>query len=634
MVSPGKTGIREVFYVRKSRLLGAALILTVLAVLCLMAAALGEQARVVTRGGVLNLRKTPEESTALVEQIPNKSMVEVEEILDDTWAKVVYKKKTGYVKVAYLKVPSQMIGQSVYGDHGALMMRAEPDEGAALVYPVSAAAAVTVLAVEGDWALVACQGRTGYVPLNELTYQWTEPQGTAGWIDEPGVVYQDCAVTADADAASPVIASLTAGQAVTVTRIEKTVCLVVTNDCCGWAPAAAIALNGPGESAERAGSLYPLEAANLAVEALSKNYKTYTNERLYSLTAVYNGDNGGQGPLYLCGFYNDQDQYLYGALVHAETGKVVFTARYDMFMALEKTADLLPEGEMEVTLSAGSLLVGEVLDVTVKAWTLHQCQYALSLDGNPLAATEPGAHFAAAFRPRAAGEYRLAVTVTDENGVSVTREADFSVAENPETAGPSDMYSQKDGWWKDKTYRHSNLEKSGCAIFALSHALARLGFEGEETLPENLAIRYAVCLIKGEGTSNELLIKKAAKDFGFKTQTALITDEQKIVSLLRSGTLFSFSVAKGHIAMVSGISEDGTMARIVDSAPGATYERIVNVSMYYQMRGGSFRAALTLDELPGARWYLDTGEYGGLEYWMPVSYLVKRGVRMIQPIAE
>ncbi len=604
------------------------------AILCLTPPALGEPARVVTRGGVLNLRKTPEESTALVDQIPNQSMVDVEEVLDDTWAKVTYKKKTGYVKVAYLKLPSQMIGQSVYGDKGALMMRTAPDAESPLVYPVSAATAVTVEAVEGDWALVACHGRTGYVPLDQLTYQYTEPQGTAGWIDEAGVVSEDCTVTAEADEKSPVIASLTAGTDVTVTQISKGFCLVVTEDFCGWAPASVLVLTGPEATDERAGSLYPVEAVNLAGAALDKAFKTYAKERLYSLTAVYAGEESPDGPTYLCGFYNDQDQYLYAALVNAETGKVTFTAHYDQFKALEKTVELLPAGEMEVTLSADSLPVGDVLDVKVKAWTLCQCQYDLSLDGNPIATAEAGSHFDASFRPRAAGEYLLAVSVTDEKGASATQEYVFSVSENPDAGGTAHVYSQKDGWWKDKTYRHSNLEKSGCAIFALAHALERLGFAGEDTLPENLAIKYAVCLVKEEGTNNELLIKKAAKDFGFKTQTALITDEKKIVSLLKSGTLFSFSVAKGHIAMVSGVSEDGTMALIVDSAPGATYERMVNVSMYYQIRGGSYRAALTLDELPGARWYLDTGEYGGLEYWMPVSYLAKRGVRMIQPIVE
>jgi hypothetical protein len=52
------------------------------------------------------------------------------------------------------------------------------------------------------------------------------------------------------------------------------------------------------------------------------------------------------------------------------------------------------------------------------------------------------------------------------------------------------------------------------------------------------------------------------------------------------------------------------------------------------MRSGVFRAALTLDDLPGSRWYLETDEYGGLEYWLPMDYVAKRGVRLIQPIAE
>ena len=97
---------------------------------------------------------------------------------------------------------------------------------------------------------------------------------------------------------------------------------------------------------------------------------------------------------------------------------------------------------------------------------------------------------------------------------------------------------------------------------------------------------------------------------------------------------FTFSIARGHIALVCGISEDGTMARVVDSAPSATYERIVDASLYYQMRSGAFRAALTLDDLPGARWYFETDEYGGLEYYLTMDYVAKRGVRLIQPISE
>ena len=106
------------------------------------------------------------------------------------------------------------------------------------------------------------------------------------------------------------------------------------------------------------------------------------------------------------------------------------------------------------------------------------------------------------------------------------------------------------------------------------------------------------------------------------------------MKLLREGAFFTFRVARGHIAMIGGISSDGTMMRIVDSAPSATIERIIKVSMYYETRSGGFRKAVSLDEIPGARWYLDTNEWGGLEYWMPVSYGAKLGVRLIQPAGD
>ncbi len=351
-------------------------------------------------------------------------------------------------------------------------------------------------------------------------------------------------------------------------------------------------------------------------------------ENLYGIASLQ--DDG-----YYCGFFNDADQYLYGALVDAEKGTVLFTRHYERFAAPIQEDSLLPEGEIMLEQSAETLAVGDVLDLTVHAWTNHESQYTLLQNGKEILSTEKGQHFQASYRPREAGEYAVSVQVTDENGLTRSAVCSFSVDDTlPVQDGIAEVYSQKDGWWADKKYRHSNLGKSGCAIFALSHALQRLGYEGSDILPVNLATKYAYCLIPGEGTSNELLINTAAKDFGFKTQRILINDKKKIEDLIESGTLFSFSIAKGHIAMVSGISADGAMIRVVDSAPSATYERIVNASLYYQMRSGVFRAALTLDDLPGSRWYFETDEYGGLEYWLPMDYVAKRGVRLIQPITE
>jgi formate--tetrahydrofolate ligase len=55
-----------------------------------------------------------------------------------------------------------------------------------------------------------------------------------------------------------------------------------------------------------------------------------------------------------------------------------------------------------------------------------------------------------------------------------------------EVPGPETVYSQKDGWWKDKEYGRSDLDNAGCAIFALSHALLRMAWTGDDLAPENL----------------------------------------------------------------------------------------------------------------------------------------------------
>ena len=602
-------------------------------------AAWGETARVVTPKGPLNMRREMDEKSKLVDSVPNKSLVEVVET-GETWSRITYKKKTGYVKTEYLKIPANMTGKEVFPDEGTLLIRKEKSPDSEIVCPVNYGEAVTVDAVDGDWTRVHCSNGSGYVETKLLSYQYEEPQGAMEWMDQWAVIVQQCEIRRSQDTSSPVIAALEPGENVTVTLIEKEVCLLFTAEGCGYAPKSAVAILGETEMMAfqpgTDGVISRTEAVKNAEAALKKKYRSFSKERLYSVAAgkAENGETPDpQTYIYSCGFYNDQDQYLYGAIVDAHSGEVRFAGEYSGFAVLVQTPDLLPEGEVSLEVSSETAAVGEVLDIAVSAWTLHQTQYTLYKDGVQVAQSEPGTHFSAAYRPREAGNYRLTVTVTDEAGKQVTKECAFTV-EGTRLPDLAEIYSQKDGWWKDKKYRHSNLGKSGCAIFALSHALYRMGHDEDAALPENLATKYAYCLIPEEGTSNELLINTAARDFGFKTQKNLITDKKQIAGLIQDGALFSFSIAKGHIAMVSGISEDGTMIRVVDSAPGATMERIKGASPYYEKTGGVFRAALTLDDLPGIRWYFETNEYGGLEYWLPIDYVAGRGVRLIQPVGE
>lgn len=192
------------------------------------------------------------------------------------------------------------------------------------------------------------------------------------------------------------------------------------------------------------------------------------------------------------------------------------------------------------------------------------------------------------------------------------------------------LYSQSSGQWKDAPYGRSTLEVSGCAIFALSHALQYLGFEGEEITPEHLAANYSFALREG-GTINSTLVGNVGDDLGYKTRFELYESLPTIRQKLADGAVFSFAVVSGHIAMVAEQSEDGSMFRIIDSAPSATWERIKNAQLFRQEADGSFTPITSLAELEGIRYYIENGAFGSADYWLEASYVAKRGVRLIQP---
>lgn len=601
-------------------------------ILCLPLLAFGETARVVTPGGKLNMRKSNSEKSRIVVDVPNKALVEVEEI-GETWSRVVYQKKTGYVKTDYLKIPSKMIGKTVYADGGTLLLRAKPDAGAPIAGVFSCLTPVEILSVENGWVKAKAGAAEGYAQAERFSYQYEKPAGKAPWIREAAEMAAQASLQIGKDASKGSIAKLESGDKVTVTLIDGKTCLIETEKGCGYVPVSSVRLTGIEDTGERSEGVAPNEAAEAAAAALKKKYKSFRKDQLYYQVSLAKNKDGLAGPLYLCGFFTEKDQYAYCAAVKASNKAVLFTAEYAGFAAPAQEETQFPAGEVHLALSAEELHVGDVLDITVTAWTKRACQYILTKDGKQLVSTKPGAHFTAAFRPKAAGEYRLTVQVSDAKGRTSSDEKTFRVTGEKGLGALSEVYSQKDGWWDDVPYRKSTMEHSGCAVFALSHALSRMGVTVESTLPERLAKTYALCLTP-EGTNNERLITSASKDYGFKTQRKLIKEQKDIVKLLRGGAMFSFRVARGHIAMIDGVSEDGTMMRVMDSAPSATIERIVNVSMYYQTRSGSFRAARFLDDIPGARWYLDTDDYGGLAYWMPVSYGAKLGVRLIQPQAK
>lgn len=285
----------------------------------------------------------------------------------------------------------------------------------------------------------------------------------------------------------------------------------------------------------------------------------------------------------------------------------------------------------KVMLDAETVHVGDKVTIRVEFEGAKNFQYTVQEGKSTIKGTKVDKN-EVCYRPRKSGMHCITVTVWDEKGEKKTGEIFLTVEEAEKKVESKDftVYSQKDGWWLDKKYSVSNLSDSGCAIFTLSHALQLLGYEGENIRPENLAKKYGFCLVDG-GTLNETLIGRTARDFKYTTQSELIKSAGTIQTKLQNGAVFTFAIVRGHIACVAGLSEDGTKVKIVDSAPSCTLERIDGGKLYQELESGGFAVIKDLSEVPGACYFFETDQYGGLEYYLDLTYVAKRGVRLIQP---
>lgn len=293
--------------------------------------------------------------------------------------------------------------------------------------------------------------------------------------------------------------------------------------------------------------------------------------------------------------------------------------------------------EVSVETDRQKISIGESLTITVHApEDTVSCTYILYQNGGKYFETKDATQFGGVWYARKPGDYTLRVKIRHADKSSESAETSFTVTKDtvdPLAAVALDadlLFNQKDGWWKGFPYGSGTLNKSGCAIFTLSHALARLGFTGDSILPQNLAQTYKYCHVQG-GTSNSMLINNAARAYGFNTWDDTIENPAEIRLLLQSGSMFTFSIVIGHIALIDGISEDGTKVHITDSAPGATQERIKKASMYLLSEDDSWSVINDLSTVPGAVWYPETGTWSGMNYWLDLDYVAKRGVRLIQP---
>lgn len=294
--------------------------------------------------------------------------------------------------------------------------------------------------------------------------------------------------------------------------------------------------------------------------------------------------------------------------------------------------DAKPAVYAKVDISMDQLDLGDELNVELTCAQNAVCRVRVFRDGKKVMKESPLDSRIFSYRPREAGTYQIEVIVTEPGGGTIGCERRFTVT-SQQFDQPDDgftLYSQKDGWWLDKKYSRSNLDQSGCALFTLSHALELIGKSSPESEPAVLGRDYAAYLAES-GTVTANLLAAAGRNFGFTTSKDKIHDQGQIARHFDDGAVFSFAIVNGHIALAAGLSEDGTKVRVIDSAPSATMERIENAQMYLQDEDGSWMVIESLWDVPGARYYPETDQFSGMEYYLDLSYVAGRGVRLIAP---
>ena len=623
------------------------ILLMAAALLLAVSTAFSETAKVVTPGGAMNMRKKPDKKAPLVEKVQNGALVEADEIGEE-WAHITWQGKTGYVMTEYLRPASSAVGKTLYAEGGVLLLRAEANESAPILRLLPADEPVTVQAVAGEFYEVTYAGESGFVPLAALIDQRDTPASEISFVPMTGLMLSTQSMKARPDAAGENIHPISLGDEVTVCLPEAGWCLIEKDGNWGYVPLSAVQLTGlqtmTGEPPRPEGKkdLTAEKALAQAQKALKKQFKAF---QAAEYMPVYDLVSDGDQNLYRFTFIDAQGKYGYAAYLDAATGKAQYLADFTAFGYgfFGKTRFLSAGDEkIHITVEPGMVSPGETMQVTVESENAVQYQYDLTRKGETLTEKKQVPYGTAYFRPRESGVYRLKVTAFDAAGQQsqaetclwVTKKAEegeYSVAEEEAPAPSFTLYSQMDGWWLDKHYsKKSNLQVSGCAIFTLAHALQLLGRTEEGARPENLAVTYVACLVEG-GTLNASLIGRAAKEFDYATKAELIKSPVEIRERFEKGAVFSFSVVKGHIALASGVSTDGEMVRIIDSAPSATMERIKDASLYIEDENGGFRAVEDLMDVPGAKYYLESGAFGGLEYYLSMDYVARRGVRLIQP---
>lgn len=308
--------------------------------------ALAEPGTVVTSGGRLNMRQSPDDKARIVTKIKNGKTVEVLDLADG-WYHITYEGYEGYVKEQYIKLLSAAIGQEIYSNGTTLYLRESMDATSRIVGMVNSQQTMKVEQIDDGWILVASGVVKGYVRTEEIDQLNEEPAAVATQKWTEGILQKETTLYRDPDKNSEVLSTWPKGQGVSVCPYNKDWSLIQIQDenICGFARKASVSLSPlptvqpDKQVVDESQYISSSKAKSIAEKALKK-YSGFNAKTLVCSQDTALSTDGIRGPMFRFNYTNKQGQYVYAAYIHAYTGEVLYTGDFTGFASQHDTSDL------------------------------------------------------------------------------------------------------------------------------------------------------------------------------------------------------------------------------------------------------------------------------------------------------
>lgn len=308
--------------------------------------ALAEPGTVVTSGGRLNMRQSPDDKARIVTKIKNGKTVEVLDLADG-WYHITYEGYEGYVKEQYIKLLSAAIGQEIYSNGTTLYLRESMDATSRIVGLVNSQQTMKVEQIDDGWTLVSSGVIRGYVRTEEIDQLNEEPAAVATQKWTEGILQKETTLYRDPDKNSEVLSTWPKGQGVSVCPYNKDWSLIQIQDenICGFARKASVSLSPlptvqpDKQVVDESQYISSSKAKSIAEKALKK-YSGFNAKTLVCSQDTALSTDGIRGPMFRFNYTNKQGQYVYAAYVHAYTGEVLYTGDFTGFASQHDTSDL------------------------------------------------------------------------------------------------------------------------------------------------------------------------------------------------------------------------------------------------------------------------------------------------------